>query len=82
MLFVAEKAAALSVVYNRLKRIGLGDFCLELHSNKAIKKEVLAQFKTTLDTIAKPAGKSDWEQAVSAMLQVRFDLNLELDQSA
>ena len=76
VLFVAEKAAALSVVYNRLKRIGLGDFCLELHSNKAIKKEVLAQFKATLDSIAQPAGKSDWEQAVSAMLQVRFDLNL------
>lgn len=76
VLFVAEKAAALSVVYNRLKRIGLGNFCLELHSNKAIKKEVLAQFKTTLDSIDLPPGKSNWEQAVCAMLQVRFGLNL------
>jgi len=76
VLFVAEKSAALSVVYSRLKRIGLGDFCLELHSNKAVKKEVLAQFKTALDSSALPVGKSNWEQAVSNLLQVRFGLNL------
>ncbi len=76
VLFVAEKAAALSVVYNRLKRIGLGDFCLELHSNKAVKKEVLAQFKAALDSSVQPTGKSNWEQTVSNLLQVRFGLNL------
>lgn len=76
VLFVAEKAAALSVVYNRLKRIGLGDFCLELHSNKAVKKEVLAQFKAALDSSSQPAGKNTWEQAVSNMLKVRYGLNL------
>lgn len=76
VLFVAEKAAALTVVYNRLKRIGLGDFCLELHSNKAVKKEVLAQFKAALDRSAQTQGKSNWEQAVANMLQVRFGLNL------
>lgn len=76
VLFVAEKAAALTVVYNRLKRIGLGDFCLELHSNKAVKKEVLAQFKASLDSTAMNSCKSNWEQAVRNMLQVRFGLNL------
>ncbi|MCI7005295.1 MAG: DUF4011 domain-containing protein, partial [Akkermansia muciniphila] len=44
VLFVAEKSAALQVVYKRLCRIGLGDFCLRLHSNKANKGEVLRQF--------------------------------------
>ena len=34
MLFVSEKMAALSVVYDRLKRIGLEQHCLEVHSNK------------------------------------------------
>lgn len=45
VLFVAEKMAALSVVYSRLKSIGLDPFCLELHSNKARKAEVLSQLK-------------------------------------
>ncbi len=34
VLFVAEKMAALDVVYSRLKHVGLEDFCLELHSAK------------------------------------------------
>jgi hypothetical protein len=41
VLFVAEKLAALEVVKARLQRVGLGDFILELHSNKANKKRVL-----------------------------------------
>jgi hypothetical protein len=35
VLFVAEKTAALDVVYRRLREHGLGDHCLELHSSKA-----------------------------------------------
>ena len=42
VLFVAEKMAALQVVKSRLKRAGLGDFCLELHSHKTQKKQVYA----------------------------------------
>lgn len=45
VLFVAEKIAALEVVYRRLQAIGIGEFCLELHSSKARKAEVLAQLK-------------------------------------
>ncbi|MBR3618095.1 MAG: DUF4011 domain-containing protein, partial [Acholeplasmatales bacterium] len=37
VLFVAEKKAALDVVYDRLEKIKLGRFALELHSNKANK---------------------------------------------
>ncbi len=76
VLFVAEKSAALTVVYNRLKRIGLGDICLELHSNKAVKKDVIAQFKASLDALEQPEKKSTWARSVSSMLQVRFGLNL------
>lgn len=76
VLFVAEKSAALSVVYNRLKRIGLGDFCLELHSNKSVKKEVLAQFKTALDSIGAADSPDKWEQVVTDLLNIRFGLNL------
>ena len=43
VLFVAEKAAALDVVHRRLVANGLGDAVLELHSNKAERKAVIAQ---------------------------------------
>ena len=49
VLFVAEKMAALSVVQKRLEKIGLGPFCLEIHSNKATKTHLLAQFERTLE---------------------------------
>ena len=42
ILFVAEKRAALEVVKKRLDDAGLGTFCLELHSNKTRKTDVLA----------------------------------------
>jgi len=41
VLFVAEKMAALNVVYRNLEKVNLADFCLELHSFKADKKKVL-----------------------------------------
>lgn len=51
VLFVAEKSAALNVVYNRLRKVGLGDFCLELHSNKASRGQVLRQFAAVRDMV-------------------------------
>ncbi len=52
VLFVAEKQAALSVVKKRLDGIGIGDFCLELHSNKTNKTEVLQKLTSTLGMAA------------------------------
>ena len=49
VLFVAEKRAALDVVHRRLKKVGLSPFCLELHSNKAGKTDVLRQFSEALE---------------------------------
>ncbi|MEZ8145287.1 DUF4011 domain-containing anti-phage protein Hhe [Enterovibrio norvegicus] len=45
VLFVAEKQAALEVVKRRMDKAGLGDFCLDLHSDKAQKRLVLDDFK-------------------------------------
>lgn len=42
VLFVAEKLAALNVVYDRLQKLGLGDFCLNLHSDHVTLKRVYA----------------------------------------
>ncbi|MBO4962219.1 MAG: DUF4011 domain-containing protein, partial [Clostridia bacterium] len=48
VLFVSEKLAALNVVFDKLKKAGLEDFCLELHSHKANKKEFIAELYETL----------------------------------
>ncbi|WP_446744485.1 DUF4011 domain-containing protein [Silvibacterium acidisoli] len=49
VLFVAEKMAALSVVHDRLVKVGLRDVCLELHSRSANKKTVVEELSRTLD---------------------------------
>ena len=61
VLFVAEKMAALSVVHRRLQNIGLGDFCLELHSNKANKTVVLSHIINTL-SLADTTTEQDLEE--------------------
>lgn len=53
VLFVAEKMAALDVVKRRLDSVELGDACLELHSHKTNKKELLADLQKTL-ALGKP----------------------------
>jgi len=50
VLFVAEKTAALNVVYRRLYNSGLGDYCLELHSNKADKRHFLDQMEKSWES--------------------------------
>ena len=49
VLFVSEKQAALNVVYDKLKKAGLADFCLELHSHKANKKAIIDELNRTLE---------------------------------
>ncbi|GLK69782.1 hypothetical protein GCM10008179_34200 [Hansschlegelia plantiphila] len=55
VLFVAEKMAALEVVKRRLDQAGVGDACLELHSNKANKRLVLEELKRTWE-LGQPRG--------------------------
>lgn len=51
VLFVAEKMVALSVVQNRLEKIGLAPFCMEMHSNKATKSHFLEQLQQAIDVL-------------------------------
>ena len=60
VLFVSEKLAALSVVYDKLKKAGLEEFCLELHSHKANKKQVIEELCHTLK--AQKSGVSERAQ--------------------
>ena len=49
VLFVSEKMAALEVVYSRLQKAGLGDFCLTLHNPDAKRKDIIDQLKVSVD---------------------------------
>lgn len=74
VLFVSEKMAALEVVHRRLNNIGLGPFCLELHSSKAKKSEVLTQMGKALE-----AGNArtikDWDLEAERLAALRGELN-------
>ena len=53
ILFVAQKKAALDVVRDRLGKIGIAPFCLELHSNKTDKKHFLEQMRNVIEVAEK-----------------------------
>lgn len=78
VLFLAEKMAALSVVQKRLEKIGLGPFALELHSNKAKKKDVLSQLEQALEIGHIRPTESYTEQA-ERLYQLRCELNTYVD---
>jgi very-short-patch-repair endonuclease len=48
VLFVAEKAAALDVVYGRLKTVGLEPLCLEIYSKKATKATIISSLDRSI----------------------------------
>lgn len=73
-LFIAEKTAALEVVKKRLVALGLGDFCLELHSNKTTKRNVLLQFEG-ISEINKNAEEVKYAEAESKMLMSGAELD-------
>ena len=74
VLFVSEKMAALGVVHERLDQIGLGPFCLELHSNKARKAAVAKELGKTLGITNKRI-QSDWETHADALAARRAAVN-------
>ncbi|MGA5127132.1 DUF3320 domain-containing protein [Streptomyces pseudogriseolus] len=61
VLFVSEKAAALDVVRNRLRSVGLGDFIMALHSGDTSKKAVATELARVLTTEARVTGAAEHE---------------------
>src|SRR5690606_1127152 len=74
VLFVSEKRAALDVVYRRLKDVGLGDFCLELHSNKARKADVVEQLRRAWDSRG-ALNQEEWVHEATRLGRLRDSLN-------
>lgn len=78
VLFVAEKMAALSVVQKRLENLGISPFCLELHSNKAQKREVLSQLNQVLQ-VGKTKASVEYNQVATKVHTLRQELNLVIE---
>jgi very-short-patch-repair endonuclease len=74
VLFVAEKLAALEVVKRRLREVGLGDFCLELHSHKTRKKTFFDDVAIRLSKTAK-GSPANFENALAALAARRAELD-------
>ena len=74
VLFVAEKRAALDVVFRRLAEKGLGEFCLELHSTKATKSEVVKNLGRAWDT-RDALSAEEWTREASQVRRLRDRLN-------
>lgn len=80
VLFVSEKMAALEVVYKNLEKAKLAEFCLELHSYKANKKDFInALFETLMTprTIVDEEAKDNFDamnEAVSRLNQYDTEL--------
>jgi hypothetical protein len=84
VLFLSEKQAALEVVKRRLDQAGLGNFCLELHSDKASPKSVVESLKARRDLgwgqpRRSPTGASDvtWFESKKAIGSYLDELHAE-----
>lgn len=73
VLFVAEKMAALEVVKRRLDQTGVGDACLELHSNKANKRLLLEELKRVWE-LGSPRGEFS-DELIENLTEARDSLN-------
>lgn len=74
VLFVSEKMTALEVVEKRLTDVGLGPFCLQLHSAKADKQAVLGQLQSSL-LLARSVEPAEWKAKVEQVASLRQSLN-------
>lgn len=79
-LFVSQKMAALEVVQNRINQKGLGDFCLEVHSHKMDKREVIMQLMRSLNNAQLPSPSQDYQLQRQELKQLRTALNLYVRQ--
>jgi hypothetical protein len=75
VLFVAAKKAALDVVESRLESIGIGPFCLELHSNKSKKSAVLEQLKAATEVLRTNAPEN-YQAEAERLFSLRNELNV------
>jgi hypothetical protein len=78
VLFVSAKKAALEVVEKRLQAIDIGSFCMELHSNKSKKSDVLAQLKKATEAVNEQA-PANYAATAERLFALRKELSVYVD---
>ncbi|WP_423364054.1 DUF4011 domain-containing protein [Mycoplasma sp. P36-A1] len=79
ILFVSEKQAALNVVYEKLEKNNLADFCLILHDIKAKKSDIRTQLKNTMNLAESDYATRDDKTWIYDKLQVNINFLNEYD---
>lgn len=78
VLFVSEKLSALQVVKKRLDEFGIGNYCLEIHSNKSNRADFVNELSTRL-TLDPPSARGLPELNISELKRRRKRLQRYLD---
>jgi hypothetical protein len=75
ILFLSDKLAALQIVKDRMDAAGLGEFCLELHSDKAYPKSIIESLRQrhalNQEITREPNWRADLQQLRTARTRVR-----------
>lgn len=71
VLFLADKLAALEVVKDRLDAAGLGEFCLELHSDKAHPKPIVESLKQRYELTRNAVPEPNWQEELQRLRSAR-----------
>ena len=74
VLFAARKRAALNVVHKRLVDVGLGPFCLELHSNRATQESFRKQLHEAIG-VSGTVPNELWENLTGRLGELEDELN-------
>ena len=82
VLFVSAKIAALNVVYDRIRRMGVGleRLCLEAHGAKAGKAKIVEDLRKCLDELAFTPPPSSLEDKIEELVNTRVELNKYLSE--
>ncbi|RIY37798.1 DUF4011 domain-containing protein [Psittacicella gerlachiana] len=80
VLFIAEKLAAQEGVLRRLRGMGLGDFCLDLHDNHIAKKAVFESIEQRLSSLGKYVYPEGLPNAIAQYEQYKEILNAYAEQ--
>lgn len=79
VLFISEKKAALEVVKSRLDKAGLGDFCLELHSNKTKRAEIAKAMSDSVKLRSKKLAKIDIQEEINKIESIKRNIRNYID---
>jgi len=75
VLFMSEKMAALEVVWSRLEKASLAEYCLDLHSHNSKKREIIQQLARRIEHRPNRLDAHKYQTLISRFINSRDKLN-------